>query len=149
MPLSEKRIKTDVKTRLRRLGLRSCNDMEGFLIRGWEPILPGVRWLYVRSSANQRPANGAGVSTPCGAVSTRGSPFSSPDCRSCRCMEGFLIRGWDPVVPGWRWLFFSSPSQSAIGRWGRGFHTVRGGFDPGGHRFRPWVVGVVDVWRDF
>ena len=41
--------------------------------------------------------------------------------------------------------FFSSPSQSTIGRWGWGFHTVRGGFDPGEHRFRPRVVGVVDV----
>ena len=28
------------------------------------------------------------------------------------------------------------PSQSAIGQWGWGFHTVRGGFDPGDHRFR-------------
>ena len=44
--------------------------------------------------------------------------------------------------------FFSSPGQSAIGRRGWGFHTVRGGFNPGDHRFRPHVVEVVDVWRD-
>ena len=44
---------------------------------------------------------------------------------------------------------FSSPSQSAIGRRGWGFHTVRGGFDLGDPRFRPQVVGVEDVWRDF
>ena len=43
---------------------------------------------------------------------------------------------------------FSSPSQSTIGRWGWGFHTVRGGFDPGDHRSRPQVVGAVDVWKD-
>ena len=24
------------------------------MIRGWEPILAGVRWLYVRFLANQR-----------------------------------------------------------------------------------------------
>ena len=36
-------------------------------------------------------------------------------------------------------------SQSAIGQWGWGFHTVRGGFDPRDHRFRPRVVGVVEV----
>ena len=30
-----------------------------------------------------------------------------------------------------------------------GFHTVGGGIDPEGHRFRPRVVGVVDVWKDF
>ena len=41
------------------------------------------------------------------------------------------------------------PSQSAIGQWGWGFHTMRGVFDPGDHRFRPQVVGVVDVWRNF
>ena len=128
-------------------------------MRGWEPILPGVRCLYVRSPANQRSVSGAGVSTPCGAVSTRGitlfvsrlpefrrygriynpgmgsypplgalglcttpsqspigqwgwvfhrggrfrpggSPFSSPDCRSCRFMEGFLNREYGHILPG-------------------------------------------------
>ena len=44
---------------------------------------------------------------------------------------------------------FSSPRQSAIGRRGWGFRTVRGGFDPGDHGFHPRVVGDVDVWRDF
>ena len=29
-------------------------------------------------------------------------------------------------------------------RWGWGFHTVRGGVDPVDHRFRPWLVAVVD-----
>ena len=41
------------------------------------------------------------------------------------------------------------PSQSAIGHWDWGFHTVRGGFDPGDQRFRPQVVGVVKVSKDF
>ena len=41
------------------------------------------------------------------------------------------------------------PSQSAIGRWDRGFHTVRGDFDPGDLRFRPQVVGAEKVWKDF
>ena len=40
------------------------------------------------------------------------------------------------------------PSQSAIGQWGWGFHTVRGGIDPGDRLFRPRFVGVVDVWND-
>ena len=53
-------------------GCPNCTCMEGFLIRGWEPILLGVRWLYVRSPANQRSASEAGVSIPCGEVSTRG-----------------------------------------------------------------------------
>ena len=40
------------------------------------------------------------------------------------------------------------PSQSAIDQWGWGFRAVRGGFDPGDHRFCPQIVGVVDVWKD-
>ena len=40
-------------------------------------------------------------------------------------------------------------SQSATCRRGCGFRTVWGGFDPGDHRFRLEVVGVVDIWRDF
>ena len=36
-----------------------------------------------------------------------GSSFSSPFCWSRRCMEGFAIRGWDPIFPGWRWLMLA------------------------------------------
>ena len=59
----------------------------------------------------------------------------------------------DPGIGSYRprvaLALFSSPSQSAISRWGWGFHTVRGGFDPGDHRVRPRVVGVVDSWNYF
>ena len=44
-----------------------CRDIDGFLTRGWELILPGVRWL---STIPSQSASGTGVSTPCGAVST-------------------------------------------------------------------------------
>ena len=58
----------------------------------------------------------------------------------------------DPGIGSYRpWValaLFSSPSQSAISRWGWGFHTVRGGVDPADHRFRPRVVGFVEVYRD-
>ena len=77
-------------------------------------------------------------------------------------MEGFLIRGWELLFsPGAagprRWpegqlsprAGFMSPSRSAITQWGWGFHTLRGGIDPGNLRFRPRVVRVVDVWKDF
>ena len=62
-------------------------------------------------------------------------------------MKGFLIRGWDLIPTGWPWLYESRLGFSS--QWGWGFHTVRGGIDPGDHHFRPRVVGVVDVWRDF
>ena len=120
----------ELRFRTRVCGFELC--IKGFMIRRWEPILPGMRWLYGRARANQRSASGAGVSKPWGAVSTGGSSFSSPGFRSCKDMEGFLIQGW-----------------GAIGWWGLGFHTVRVGIDPGGHRFRPRFVGAVDVWRDF
>ena len=29
-----------------------------------------------------------------------GSPFPSPGCWRCRCMEGSLICGWHPILPG-------------------------------------------------
>ena len=63
-------------------------------------------------------------------------------------MEGFPIRGWEPILPGVCWLYVRSQPISDRGQWGWGFHTVRGGFDAGGHRFCPQVVGVIDVWRD-
>jgi len=42
------------------------------MIRGWDPIIPVWRWLYSQAPANQQSFGGVGVSTPCGAVSTRG-----------------------------------------------------------------------------
>ena len=104
-------------------GCRSCTCMEGSMIRVWEPILPGMRWLYVLAPANQRSAGGAGVSTPYGAVSTlgfprragrcrpEGNPFLSPGCRSCTCMEGSMIRVWEPILPGMRWLYVLAPTN--------------------------------------
>ena len=32
-------------------------------------------------------------------------PLFSPFCWSCRCKEGFLIRGWDLILTGWRCLY--------------------------------------------
>ena len=43
--------------------------MEGFLIGVWNLILTEWRWLYEPQ---------VGVSTPCGAVSTRGNTVSVP-----------------------------------------------------------------------
>ena len=45
--------------------------MERFLIRGLHIILPGLRWLYEPQVGVQQAASGVGVSTQCGAVSTR------------------------------------------------------------------------------
>ena len=93
-------------------GCRSCRYMEGrymegFMIREWDPIVPGWRWLHSRAPVNQRSAGGVGVSTPYGAISTRGSPFSSPYCLSCKCMNGFSeprTGTYPPRVRRSRWI---------------------------------------------
>ena len=54
----------------------------------------------------------------------------------------------NPSSPGCAGSMYDPQPINDRGRWGWGFHNVRGGFDPGDHRFCPQVVGVVDVWRD-
>ena len=105
--------------------------MEGFIVKGWETILPGCAGsMYDPQPISDRPAI-LGFPHHAGRFRPGGSPFSSPGCRSCRCMEGFLIRGWDPVVPGWRWLYFRAPAnQQSVSR--VGFSTRPRRFRPGG-----------------
>ena len=38
--------------------------------------------------------------------------------------------------------------QSATSQWGWGFHTLKGGIDPGDLCSRPRGVGVVEIWRE-
>ena len=74
-----------------------CRYPEGFMIRGWDLILTGWRWLHEPQVR---------VSTPWrGRYRPGGSPFLSPVCWSCRCMEGFLIRGWGVILTRWCWLY--------------------------------------------
>ena len=39
--------------------------------------------------------------------------------------------------------------QLVTTQWGLGFHYFRGGIDPGDVRFRPQIVGFVEIWMDF
>ena len=48
---------------------------------------------------------------------------------------------WDHNSPGWRWAL-------ALRTPGGGFHTVRGGIDPGDNHARPQHVEFVDVLKD-
>ena len=61
--------------------------MKGYLVRGCELILR-VRPVVL------------GFPHRTGRFRPGGSPFSSPGCRSCRCMEGFLNRRWEPILLG-------------------------------------------------
>ena len=74
-------------------------------------------------------------------------------------MEGILLRGWEFILfvcggtstlakratLAARWLHERQPISNQPG-WGWGFHTVRSGINPGDLRFRPRVVGVVDIY---
>lgn len=73
--------------------------------------------------------------------------------------NGFTIQGWDATVPRrGRILTLAegqllprsgsiNPSRSAISRWWWRFRAVRGGIDPGDHRFCPQVVGGAHEWK--
>ena len=52
-----------------------------------------------RQSASRQ---GVGVSTPFGAVSTRGTPFLFGVVGVAKQTEGFTNRGWDYILPGCR-----------------------------------------------
>ena len=77
-------------------------------------------------------------------------------------MERFMIRGREIILPrcggtSTRWpegqllprAGSMSLSQSAITQLGWDFHTLRGGIDAEDLSFRPRVVGVVGLWKDF
>ena len=89
--------------------------------------------LALHAPTNQRSANWIGVSTSCEAVPTGGIPFLSPGCRSCSDTEGFMNRGWGPILPGLRSLYAPQPiSDRPVGL---GFPHRAGRCRPGRTRF--------------
>ena len=125
----------------------SCRCIGRFLIRGWDLVLLGWRWLYEPQIGGSTPCralstqggtvfvpgllelwicgrvSGPGMgscSAPGGASSTNlkfgfpcragryrpgGPPFSSTVCWNCRYTEGFMIRGCYHILPHWCWLY--------------------------------------------
>lgn len=55
-------------------------------------------------SSRQSATMGVGVPHRTGRYQPGGSLFSSSGCWCCRCMAGFLVRGWDSTLPWRRWL---------------------------------------------
>ena len=148
----------------------SRRDMEGFLTRGWERILPGCggtsalaqgatfdpRWLQEPQRISNHPT-GLGFPHPTGRYRPEGSAF--------RPRVVGVVKKWKDSSPGdgnlsspgavgpRRWpegqisprVGSMSPSQSAITRWGWGLLTL----NLGDLRLRPRVVEVVDIWKGF
>ena len=94
-------------------GCWNCKCMKGFMIRGWEYIFPGfgetsaltrgatlaVRWLQEPQQFSGQPI-AVEFQHCAGRCRPGGSLFSPPGCWICRCMEDFLLRGWDPILLG-------------------------------------------------
>ena len=76
-------------------------------------------------------------------------------------MERFLIWRWNVTLPECGATSTLARGETPTARWlhehqpitnqsvGSGFHTVCGGIDPGDLRFRPRVVGVVEIWKEY
>ena len=90
---------------------------------------PGVRpyplrgrWIREPQSMSNKPV-GLGFPHRAGRCRPGGSPLSSPACGICRFMEGIMIRGWDPILPGWcglmlaLWLLEKVRKKSAALAW--------------------------------
>ena len=79
-------------------GCRSCRYMEGCLNRGRIYTFPRLSFLYAPQPINDRPV-GFGFPHRAGRCRPARTQWSSPWCRSCRCMEAFPNRGWGPFLP--------------------------------------------------
>ena len=76
-------------------------------------------------------------------------------------MEGLLTRGRELILPACGETSALAQGATLAARWfqepqpisnhpaGLGFHTLRGGIDPRDLRYRPRIVGVVEIRRDF
>ena len=100
------------------------------MIRGWDLILTGWRWLHELQ---------VGVSTPSGAVSVRGVIVFVPGLLELS-LHGRISDPGMGRYPHRMALALRTP--------GWGFHTVGGGIDQEEHCFCPRFVKVVDLWKD-
>lgn len=129
-PISDRPARLGFSNRARRYRPRGshffCSRAVGVL-EVWEKVRTGDGalsspggWFHVRAPANQQPAKGVGVSTPCKTVSTRGDTVFILSLSELRRYGRILIRRWDPILSGccgtvplswlsilhwWRWLY--------------------------------------------
>ena len=127
--------------RLRCIGIGFDLQMYGRIYnpRTGPYVLPGWRWLHEPQPILNQPI-GLGFPHRVGRYRPRRPPVLSPVYWICRSMERFLIRGWDPVLPGWRWLHEPQPISYFVSASGVGVSTPCGAVSTGGT-----IVFVPDV----
>ena len=93
-------------------------------------------WVATADCTNPSPQMaypGLGFPHRAGRYSPGGSPISFPVFRRCRRVEGFLIRGWDLILLGWRCFHEYQPVSDQPVR--LGFSHRSGWYRPGGSLF--------------
>ena len=108
----------------------SCRYVKGFLIRGWDIILPvsgttstlaraatfAARWLNKSQPISNQP-EGLEFLHCAGRHRPGRSPFSSPGCWSSRGKQGFLIRGWEIILLGCGRTSTLARGETLAARW--------------------------------
>ena len=135
-------------------GCSCCRDIEAFLIRGWQLIFPGcgdsplaqgatpaARWLHGPQPISSHPV-GLWFTQPAGRYRSGESAFSSQACWSFRYIEGFLIRGWELILPRRGGISMWAQGETLAARWLRGpqpiiHHPVALGFPHPAGRYGP------------
>ena len=136
-------------------GCWRCRDMEGIPIRGWEITLPGcggtsalargatlaARWLHEPKPISNQPV-GLGFPHRAGRHRPGVSTFSSPGCWTRRYLGGFLIRGWELILPGCGGTSTLARGATLAARWLHepypiSNHPVGLGFPHRAGRYRP------------
>ena len=115
---------------------RICKRMEEFLIRRWDPILPGCGGTSTLSRRATLAARWLHEPQPMATL------LSSSVYRNCRDMEGFLIRGCDLILAGCGETLALAREETFAARWLHEPHPisnqpVRLGFSHRVGRYRP------------
>lgn len=79
----------------------------------WMEVYPPLEALSLCTSPSQSATNQWrwGFLHREGWYRPKATPFLSPGCQNCRCLERFLIQGWDSTFTGWRWLCVRAPAN--------------------------------------
>ena len=128
-----------------RLCLLELQTYKGIYDKGMGAYRPRAGLAFFLAPANQRSAGGAGIPHRAGRYPRGVSRFSSRAVRVVGVWRHFLCiynyynpgKKTESVRVSLALALFPSPSQSAIGRWGWVFHTVRGDIDLGFLGSRP------------